>query len=201
MGTNGYKARPITAKAKDSSRGCSPAPLKQTKEKGWMNQAGHLALDIAGLIPGYGEIADGANAAWYAAEGDMKNAALSTAAMIPFAGWGATATKLGLKGYNKTAKVVKGVDKVSKMKIPKLLGAAQPGKSAKFYADDRTDKLVNKLAGEDAPVTPKVKAKKTKSNGNLNSLIKARKSMKKGSDEYNANQNKINALMGNKKRY
>ena len=63
MGTKGYKARPITAKAKDSSRGCSPAPLKQTKEKGWMNQAGHLALDIAGLIPGYGEIADGANAA------------------------------------------------------------------------------------------------------------------------------------------
>ncbi|MEJ2866773.1 DUF6531 domain-containing protein [Actinomycetospora sp. OC33-EN08] len=58
---------------------------------------GHSALDVAGLIPGVGEIADGANAAWYTAEGDYLNAGLSAAAMIPFVGWGATGLKAGLR--------------------------------------------------------------------------------------------------------
>ena len=66
----------------------------------------HGVLDLAGLIPGAGELADGANALMYALEGDDLNAGLSAAAMIPFAGWGATAGKLGLKAR----KAVKGLD-------------------------------------------------------------------------------------------
>lgn len=54
-------------------------------------------LDIAGLIPGIGEIADGANALIYTARGDYTNAGLSAAAMIPFAGWGATGAKGAIK--------------------------------------------------------------------------------------------------------
>lgn len=54
---------------------------------------GHGALDLAGRIPGLGEVADGINAAWYSAEGDWANAGLSAAAMIPFVGWGATGGK------------------------------------------------------------------------------------------------------------
>lgn len=89
------------------------SPLKQTKEQdppeekkddsewSW-SDIGHATLDAVGLIPGLGEIADGANAAWYSAEGDYENAALSTAAMVPFVGWGATAVK-GAK-YAKKAK-------------------------------------------------------------------------------------------------
>ena len=57
----------------------------------------HLALDVAGLIPGIGEIADGANALLYLAEGDYANAALSAAAMIPFAGAAATTAKYARK--------------------------------------------------------------------------------------------------------
>ena len=64
---------------------------------------GHGILDVAGLVPGFGEIFDGLNAAWYAAEGDKANAALSAAAMIPFAGWAAT----GGKFINKGVKAVK----------------------------------------------------------------------------------------------
>jgi hypothetical protein len=71
-----------------------------------MSEIGHGALDIIGLIPVVGEVADGINAAWYLAEGDYTNAALSAAAMIPFAGWAATGAKTALKG----ADALKGLD-------------------------------------------------------------------------------------------
>lgn len=100
-------AIPITKKVKGS-------PFKKDGEKSWLNKAGHTTLDVLGLIPGVGEIADGANAAWYTAEGDYKNAALSAAAMIPFAGWGATGAKLSMKGYNTLSKGAKGMDKLTK---------------------------------------------------------------------------------------
>jgi len=50
-------------------------------------------LDVVGLIPGPGEIADGINAVVSLGRRDYMGAALSAAAMIPFAGWGATAAK------------------------------------------------------------------------------------------------------------
>jgi hypothetical protein len=55
-------------------------------------------LDIAGLVPGVGEIADGTNALIYTLRGDKTNAALSAAACIPFAGWGAAGIKIANKG-------------------------------------------------------------------------------------------------------
>ena len=53
---------------------------------GLISKIGHGVLDVAGLVPGVGEVADLANAAWYSAEGDYTMAALSAAAAIPFAG-------------------------------------------------------------------------------------------------------------------
>lgn len=97
-------SKPITSKIKLTSK--QSAPCKQTKEKSLANKLGHGALDILGLIPGIGEFADGANAAWYGAEGDYANAALSAAAMVPFAGWAATGAKLGMKAVPKTTKNV-----------------------------------------------------------------------------------------------
>ncbi|MFJ7973564.1 hypothetical protein [Psychrobacillus sp. NPDC096389] len=55
-------------------------------------------LDIVGLIPGVGEIADGVNGIIYTARGDTTNAALSFSAMIPFAGWVSTGGKFVKKG-------------------------------------------------------------------------------------------------------
>lgn len=62
-----------------------------------LRDIGHTTLDIAGLIPVLGAPADGINAVWYAAEGDLVNAGLSAASMIPIAGEAATAAKLGIR--------------------------------------------------------------------------------------------------------
>jgi hypothetical protein len=43
-------------------------------------------LDVAGLVPGYGEPADLANALWYIQEGDYFSAVLSIISMIPDVG-------------------------------------------------------------------------------------------------------------------
>lgn len=43
----------------------------------------HGSLDLAGLIPGLGEVFDGANAVIYATQGEWMNAALSTISMVP----------------------------------------------------------------------------------------------------------------------
>ncbi|HEU5470659.1 MAG TPA: polymorphic toxin-type HINT domain-containing protein, partial [Actinophytocola sp.] len=51
-----------------------------------VSAAWHAFLDLAGLIPGLGELADGLNALSYLAEGDPTNAAISAASMIPLVG-------------------------------------------------------------------------------------------------------------------
>lgn len=73
-------------------------PHPTGRHHGLVSSIAHSVLDVAGLIPVVGEPADGANAAWYAAQGDHLNAGLSAAGMVPFLGWGATGTKFGLKG-------------------------------------------------------------------------------------------------------
>jgi len=95
---------------------------------GWLD-ALQLGLDIVGLVPGLGEIADGANALIYLARGDYANAALSAAAMIPIGGQAATATKLGIKAAKEVAE--EGVEKVVKEGIEK--GAKKvPKKKPKY---------------------------------------------------------------------
>ncbi|MFC7677700.1 HNH endonuclease [Paenibacillus sp. GCM10028914] len=81
-------------------------PPPPEKKKGFwdkMLDGVQVALDVVGMIPGVGEIADLTNAAIYTARGDYTNAALSAAAAIPFAGWAAT----GAKFVNKGAKALK----------------------------------------------------------------------------------------------
>ncbi len=84
-----------------------------------LSEIGHGALDVIGLIPVVGEVADLANAAWYAGEGDYTMAALSAAAAIPGAGYAANAAKVGIrtadavKGGLKSADAVKGADEAS----------------------------------------------------------------------------------------
>ncbi len=57
----------------------------------------HIGLDIVGLVPAAGEIADLVNGAIYTLEGDGVNAAFSFAAVIPFSGWTATGAKYARK--------------------------------------------------------------------------------------------------------
>ena len=70
-------------------------------------------LDIVGLIPGFGEIADGINAGIYLLRGDYGSAALSLAAMIPVLGCAATAGKFinkGVKAYKQSKNIANAFD-------------------------------------------------------------------------------------------
>ena len=75
--------------------------MREEAEKSWWEKASpwvHGILDVVGFIPVVGEIADGANALIYAAEGNYVDAALSVAGMVPFVGWGATGAKIAKHG-------------------------------------------------------------------------------------------------------
>nr|WP_247681914.1 hypothetical protein [Paenibacillus sp. Marseille-P2973] len=79
-----------------------------------------FALDILGLIPAIGEIADGLNALIYLLRKDYVNAGLSLAACIPFAGWAATGGKLWVK----ISKLVNKVDILKVVDRAKEMGSA-----------------------------------------------------------------------------
>jgi hypothetical protein len=57
----------------------------------------HNVLAVAGLVPGVGEVADGADAALYLLQGDTKNALVAFAAMVPVIGAGATLGKASVR--------------------------------------------------------------------------------------------------------
>jgi hypothetical protein len=107
--------------------------VRAPKKKSLLNRVGHGVLDVAGLVPYIGEAADGANALWYLAEGDKKNAALSAAAMVPFVGMGATGAKFGLKA-SKLIKNKKIINKVKKA-LPKNQLKANPNNFYRGVAD------------------------------------------------------------------
>ncbi|WP_258074297.1 DNA/RNA non-specific endonuclease [Brevibacillus laterosporus] len=96
----------------------APPPPPPEEKKGFWDSlldGVQLALDVVGMIPGVGEIADLANAGISLARGDYAGAALSLAACVPFAGWAATGTKFVKKGMNAFEtgqKIVKAADKV-----------------------------------------------------------------------------------------
>ena len=66
------------------------------------NWLGHFqtGLDFIGLVPVFGEVADGINAIIYLSQGDYLNAGLSGAAMLPIGGQFATAGKFANKAYD-----------------------------------------------------------------------------------------------------
>lgn len=75
-----------------------------------LKKEGHLILDIAGMTPLIGNLADLANAAWYKYEGDNFNAGLSLTAAIPGIGQVAGGTKIAAKTAANVAKTAKGVE-------------------------------------------------------------------------------------------
>lgn len=103
----------VASKSKPAKQETKSKPKEGSeKKRSTASDVGHGILDAVGLIPGVGEVADGINAGWYAAQGDKTNAGLSAASMIPFLGWGATAAKVGkrLKGSKLFKKSVKEID-------------------------------------------------------------------------------------------
>ena len=103
-------------------------------EEGIFQDIAHTALDLGGLIPGFGEAADITNAALYAAEGDFLMAALSVVSMIPvvgdFIGKGAKVLRKFKPGF-----VAQQLQK-HLPKIKKLLGGLADNPKIGKFADD-----------------------------------------------------------------
>lgn len=90
------------------------------------------SLDVVGLVPVFGEVADGLNAIIYYGQGDYLNAGLSAAAMLPIGGQVFTAGKLGNKAYDLTK------TKDALKQVHDILGGPLPkGKSGKFGSPQR----------------------------------------------------------------
>ncbi|MGW1795484.1 golvesin C-terminal-like domain-containing protein [Streptomyces sp. NPDC001984] len=112
-----------------------------------LSDLGHAALDVVGLVPVVGEVADVANGIWYAAEGNYVDAALSLTSAIPLVGYGATAVKAG-----KYAK--KGIEAADTVN-----DARKAGKNAEKAAGAGAD-----ARKADAPSSGKPKAPSCKKN-------------------------------------
>lgn len=95
-------------------------------------------LDVIGLIPVAGEVADLVNGTIYLVRGDKTNAALSFAATIPIAGWAATGAKLAIKVV-----AVNGV----KIALPFVIRA---GKIVGFGGKGAFRKIINAAVDEEA---------------------------------------------------
>jgi hypothetical protein len=92
----------------------NPPIEAETEEEGISGEqvldAIQLGLDVIGLIPVVGEIADFFSAGISFARGDYVGATLSLAAAIPFAGWLAT----GAKGIRRGASIIKSTENAEK---------------------------------------------------------------------------------------
>ena len=84
--------------------------------KSWTwSDVGHGALDVVGFVPGWGEAADVANAAWYVGEAKYLDAGLSLISVIPVLGdvigkGGKLATRLGPDAAKATLQALDKVD-------------------------------------------------------------------------------------------
>ncbi|WP_131106091.1 DNA/RNA non-specific endonuclease [Ornithinimicrobium sufpigmenti] len=80
----------------------------------WWSSAGHIVLDVLGMVPGIGELADGVNAVWYFAEGNVIDGSLSMVALVPLGGQAATAGKWGRRVLtaDEAAAVLRNLDNV-----------------------------------------------------------------------------------------
>ena len=147
-----------------------PVKPEVKEEAGWWETGldwFQTGLDVVGLIPGVGEIADGANALIYTARGDYVNAGLSAAAMIPFAGWAATGTKVGMKGAKAIGKEV--AEEVVE-EVGEKVAKEAAEKTAKETAEKKAQQEAKAQAAKKAEDTPdgkeknKVKKQKPKKN-------------------------------------
>ncbi|WBF54508.1 hypothetical protein HXV90_00825 [Lysinibacillus sp. JK80] len=102
---------------KKAAQATTKAVKNAVKPKNLLNTL-QTGLDIVGMVPVVGEVADGVNGIIYAARGDKVNAALSFGAMIPVVGNAATAGKW----VNKGAKAAKGISENAQKANKGLLG-------------------------------------------------------------------------------
>ncbi|MGX1828945.1 contractile injection system protein, VgrG/Pvc8 family [Paenibacillus taichungensis] len=154
-------------------------PEPEEEKKGFWGKVldvTQTVLDVAGMIPVIGEVADLANAGIYAARGDYTNAALSAAAAIPFVGWAATGAKFAVKGSKLLSKAGKVIDNVMGVANKVMDKAGQVAKAMGDLAKKAGDtisgalgKVMTKAKGLASNFSPADLANKLK--GKLNDLL------------------------------
>lgn len=149
----------------------------------------HGVLDVAGFIPVVGVVADVANAAVYAAEGDWGNAALSAMSAIPVVGDAAAVAGKSIKMISKISKASEKA--LSKAKKMKSLFAAMKGR-----AKTGAKKILKKLNRKQKARKQKKEAKKECTDGKCftgDTLVYTKqglcpiKEIRKGDDIYSRN--------------
>lgn len=135
----------------------APTPKPETpKEEGWWKRWGsdvtHGVLDVVGLVPVLGEVANGAGALIYLAEGDPVSAAFDAAAMWPAGGQVATGGKYAAKAATRAAKEAA---QAAEKKVAKEAAEAAEKKAAK----EAEEKAAKKKAEEGGNVKGKKKLK------------------------------------------
>ncbi|MGW0631039.1 golvesin C-terminal-like domain-containing protein [Streptomyces sp. NPDC002758] len=97
LGDMGLVSDPLTGN-RYAFAGGNPISNIELDGHGWLSDLGHAALDVAGMVPVVGAVADVANGAWYAAEGDYLDAGISFAGAIPVIGDAALGARMAVKG-------------------------------------------------------------------------------------------------------
>lgn len=122
----------------------------------------HIMLDVAGVVPVVGEVADLANGGIYTLQGDGVNATLSFASAIPIGGWAVTAAKyakimiIAADGSRRTLKWAKNANNIisfgKRGLLRDVLGLAvgDPRKAHHLVPWEHCEKgIIQKAAGSD----------------------------------------------------
>jgi hypothetical protein len=166
-----------------SASGNPPATPETPEEDSWWSKASpwvHGALGVASFVPGLSVVTGAADAAIYAAEGEMVEAGLAVASMVP---GGKVVTTAG-KAVKGAATAMKGAgaaqDAGKAVKAAKNAGAASKGAKAGKEADDAA-RL--RKAEEGAPGSKKTDEEAAATgggNGKDGAKVKGRKKLKCG---------------------
>ena len=111
-------------------------------------QVMHLALDLAGLIPGVGVVADGANLIIYAAEGDWTNAGISAAALVPVIGGAAVVMRRGRQVVRVSGEVV---EQMGRSRMTSALRRARGSRGAAGVAEETGEGVRRRMFAQSNP--------------------------------------------------
>ncbi|MFT4082992.1 MAG: DNA/RNA non-specific endonuclease [Nocardioides sp.] len=142
---NGDKTSPIALDVQTISDSLAEQK-KKWDETPWYKKWGHTILDVIGMIPVIGDVANVPNAAWYALEGDWADAGVTAAGMIPMLGDAALGSRVAVdlaKG-GKLLKTMRMIDVMGKdgtelTESLKALQKAEQIEPAIFKFDDLED--------------------------------------------------------------
>lgn len=145
VATIGDKMSPVALDAK--SLGDSAAEQKaEWDAKPWYEKWGHTILDAISVLPVVGIPADLVSTGWYSLEGDLANAGLSLAGVVPIVGDAATGGKV-LKAFGKSAELTKALSRTDlagkslddALESAQLLRGAEAYEGAIFKFDNLED--------------------------------------------------------------